>query len=86
MLGNYTYHFLFEFLLLLFDLVREILYEGENVLNLVGNSLTHRPLPAFQCCTLAFQRATLKRWEWPGDEAKLVMYLLPTITACLAVS
>ena len=30
------------------------------------SSLIPRPLPHFQCCT---QRATLKMWEWPGDEA-----------------
>ena len=36
-------------------------------------SLVPRPLPAFQCCTLSpvFQRATLKSWEWPGDEANI---------------
>ena len=24
---------------------------------------------------LAFQRATLKSWEWPGDEAKSIMHV-----------
>ena len=31
----------------------------------IPGSLVPRPLPA----SLVFQRATLKSWEWPGDEA-----------------
>ena len=46
-------------------------------------SLVPRPLPAFQC----FQRATLKSWEWPGDEANtgLLWTLLNTHETCTFV-
>ena len=38
--------------------------------------LVPRLLPAFQCCTLMvlFQRATLKSWEEPGNEARFTSY------------
>ena len=32
-----------------------------------AGSLVPRPYPVFQCCT---QRATLKNWVGPGDEAR----------------
>ena len=45
-------------------------------LNLVHmyTSFISRQLPAFQCFP-AFQRTTLKSWEWPGYEATCTLYL-----------
>ena len=42
----------------------------------VYRSLVPRPLPRFQCCTCNIENvgcATLKTWEWPGDEARFIV-------------